>query len=446
MTGLGTGVGLIARRFGFVLPAPWGSIPQIAVFGCSLAAQTSQDYTNHPAYNATGSCAWANLLSDGQFTFPHELNFGVVGDTTDQIVARLPALIAAKPSAVVLPCPATNDRNSNELRTAQHSIDNLIKILDACYSAGIPVILTTEFPRGNATFASGLITGTQLNYHRLLRRWVLDVAANRRGVTVIDTWPLLADLSRSDGAMLLVNTYDGTHLAPIGAAKVGAAIAAVLRAMFPRKWIHADYDAGGLYHATENPRGNLIPNPGMIGTAGTKDAASTGSLGDSNTSTRDAAFNSGTLTTAFSKVARAGFNDWQQVVLGGTAGATANQNLEIYQSASNANFAEGDKVRAVCDVELGTTMTGICGVTLRTTKTVGGVAESSSALRPIDTSPMPASGIYGGRTLLMVTRPFTVPAGAVTQMRARMVINTIPGAVVDGTVRWGNMRLEKVAA
>lgn len=422
------------------IPGP----PEVAIYGDSRAAQMSYNLTNHLTYSATGAAAWANVLSGGNFIFPADLNFGVTGDTTAQILARVGDVVASRAETVVY-FGGTNDRNSNELQTAATTIGNILATLNALLAAGKKVILCTDAPRGNATYSVYLLTTQQLRYHQQVRRWTIETAGRIPGVTVVDLYPLLNDYTRTDGALPVVNTYDGAHLSPVGAAIAGAAIADALKKVYPNKFYFGDADNANLYNATDNPRGNLINNGVMSGTAGTLDGASTGSLADSWTSTRDTAMNSGSVTSLFAKVARTNpTGSWQQVTLGGTSGATADPNMEIYTSASNSNFAEGDIVQAFCEMEIDAGATGLRGVTLRTTKTVNAASETSSALLYRDSANPFPSGFTGTNRLVMVTRPFTWGAGSTTSARTRIVISLVESTAINAVIRFGNVRMWKV--
>ena len=419
-------------------------IPKIAVLGDSRAAQMSYDLTNHDTYSATGLMAWVNVKSKGKYIVPAEYNFGVSGDTSTQILARTPDA-AASNAEVVVYIGGTNDRNSSELQSAATTIANITESINLLVAAGKKVILCTDMPRGNATYTAGLLTSQQLRYHQQIRRWTLDTARLIPGVLVADLYPLLADNTRTDGAMLVTYTYDGTHLNPVGAERAANPVVAILDALYPAPFYIPDYDNGSVWHATDNVRGNMISNGAMTGTAGTPGASSSGNLADSWTGTRNAAMNSGTVTSVFAKVARTDVvGSWQQVTIGGTAGATADPNLEIYIAAPNGNFSEGDVIQAIGEFEIDSGATGLKGVTLRTTQTVGGVAKTSSALLFKDAANPFPSGFTGTNKLLMVTRPEVIPAGSVTSVRVRIEIDLVEGVATTAVIRWGNIRLQKV--
>jgi lysophospholipase L1-like esterase len=420
------------------------ALPEVALYGDSRMAQNHYNLTNNLTYSATGLGAWAERFGKGQYAVPADLNFGVTGDTSAQMLARLPAVLASRAQCVVLMAP-TNDRNTSENQTFAYSRDNFATMISRLTQAGKRVVVLTDTPRGNATYPAYLLTAAQLGINQQFRRWLLDVVAKWRGVSIVDLYPLMADPLQTDGRQSVANAYDGVHLAPIGAATAGYALALVLRRLFPDPFYVLDRGNDGLYSAANNPRGNLLPNPTWLGNSGgTKDAVATGEMPASSTLTLDAAFKSGTLTVAIAKAARAGYPDWLTLTLGGNAGATANQNLEVYQAASNANFAEGDVVQGMMEVELD--CTGVWLATARATKTVNAASESSTALDGRDTAnPMP-TGLTGDKALFMLTRPFTWGAGATTSARLRFALQTIPGAAVAGTVKLGPARLAKLAA
>ena len=141
---------------------------------------------------------------DWESWFPHldARNFGVPGDTTQDVLDRLDDCIAAAPDHVYL-LIGTNDFG-NEGQSVEHVVANTERILSRLRDA-LPlteIVLQSVMPRARE-YAERIKT---VNNAYL-------VLAGRYRAQYLDLWPALA---QPDGELLPELTDDRLHLLPLG--------------------------------------------------------------------------------------------------------------------------------------------------------------------------------------------------------------------------------------
>lgn len=166
------------------------------------------------ATSAKAPWSWALVLTNQRFKFLK--NRGVAGQTTDQILARVPAVIADAPEYCHV-LAGTNDLPSVPAATI---IANLASIYDALTGAGIHIIAGTIYPR----------TGIDKARLATVNQWIREQGQTRRGFTVVDYY---ACLSESTGEMPPAYTTDGIHLTNSGGKAVGLALAQAINSLIP---------------------------------------------------------------------------------------------------------------------------------------------------------------------------------------------------------------------
>ncbi|MBF4461940.1 MULTISPECIES: GDSL-type esterase/lipase family protein [unclassified Rathayibacter] len=150
------------------------------------------------------------------------VNAGVGGATTDDVLERLPELVALAPDTVVV-LVGTNDLAWH--RTSEHVVRNIETIV-ATFRRDLPdvrLLMTSVLPRGH-DFAPQI---REINRHL----WQFAPTAH---AGYLDLWPVLAG---EDGGLLEQYSPDGLHLNEDGyrvwREALGPALEAVLR-MPPR--------------------------------------------------------------------------------------------------------------------------------------------------------------------------------------------------------------------
>jgi lysophospholipase L1-like esterase len=163
-----------------------------------------------------------SITEAGRWTqwFPEleTVNMGIAGETTDDVIARLPEVIAADPGTVVV-LVGTNDigRRRRSTEYIGRNIETILVELRR-HLPDARVILQSVMPR-TKDFAKSV---HQINVHI---RQFSSVATAR--AEWLDLWPVLAD---DDGALSTKYSDDGLHLNEAGyAAWVEALRPVVLR-------------------------------------------------------------------------------------------------------------------------------------------------------------------------------------------------------------------------
>jgi hypothetical protein len=227
--------------------------------------------------------------------------------------------------------------------TVAQSIANLKAGLNKFYAAGVVPIFQTVPPRsdGNNT---PVIRGANQQVNDAI--WAEYYARPRGSMYVLDAHAILTNLASTvDAPISPAYNADGVHLYDIGAATLGASLAAILdRALPPAQMIAPSQ--GNTFSRTLNPTG-YIGNASLAGTAGTISAAgSNGTLASNFTLSRTIG---STLQAVASKVAGPNGASYQQLVLTNSATGTSNEQLE-FGFTSTGVLAAADIVQGFCDM------------------------------------------------------------------------------------------------
>jgi hypothetical protein len=303
-----------------------------------------------PRINASGWAFWAEFWSRGRLDAGGDgVNFGVAGEGSDEILARVPDVLASDCDVVVL-LSSVNDI------TGADSAGNVEATIRALIAGGKIVIVVPELPRiagwSNARIAQ----------HMAVRRRCQMLAESLRGCYIADPWQKMADPATGGiAAGLYYDVY--VHMTKLGNCILGQAIADVAIGLTPEPSLLPAVNVGG-YDPVYNPAGNITNNALMTGTAGGKGAGVTGNVADAWTMTTTA-----DLSAAASKVTVDGV-EWQQVVISGTAGDTS-QYVEIAQNIPVQKMQIGDRLRVVCEIEVDAGAANVVGPILSITGSGG---------------------------------------------------------------------------
>lgn len=330
-------------------------VPLFAALGDSITEyNTSGGY-----YQARGYLTQARALLKNRFDFPVANNFGISGQTTTQMLARIADVIAARPYGCAV-MAGINDPRVQVPIAKETTKANLYAIYDALIAAGIVVVACPIMPCadwGAYLSGAGITSARQGVYwvNRMIRQYALT--ARRGTFYVADTDTATMDWANSLGNPLTTPpmTTDSIHPSNIGGETAGGALAAILDPMLPALQLIPRSQAL-IYDATTNPLGNRLASLGyQVGTAGTAGTGTSGSVTTGMTLARSVG---STLTAVASKRTRATVNgvpnagEIQDIVLGGgTGGATTEQIVYTRDLAAGAStFAIGDTL--VLDAEI----------------------------------------------------------------------------------------------
>lgn len=197
------------------------------------------------------------------------VNNGVPGQRSDQILARIPAILANNPTpGCLFVLAGTNDGSSFvSVSTFAANITAIKALTDA---ANVPLVLSTVPPR-SSTYA------TQNGYNRTYNTW-LRLWCRMQGVPLADSYKELVDVTTGYIAASY-DSGDGTHPNDAGhlamAAPIAAAIGTVVPPLSPWPVVAP---GGGLYSDPLMASGSMhsIAGPGTPSFSTT--AASNGDL------------------------------------------------------------------------------------------------------------------------------------------------------------------------
>jgi len=275
---------------------------------------------------------WLRLLSGQRISTTTALNFGISGQRTDQILARVAATIAAMQSAsakTVFLLAGTNDIG---VLTLGQSVANIGALIDAYRAAGIIVILIAETPRGG-------LSGDNLTHHQGIRDYCLSRHRPTAGVYAVNPWPALAASTN--------RVSDQVHLSVTGCRVLAEQVLGTVQALFSAAAIlppdNGEWSSGALLAGQ-----NVLSNALLSGGA---------SVATSWSVTNNAG---GTTTVTPSKVTTS-TGDWQQVAISGTPSGTGELFARLEQSvdARASLFGVGDTLDAMIEVEVDAGVSGV---------------------------------------------------------------------------------------
>lgn len=397
---------------------------KVAVVGDSVANANSYTDANVNKILAKGTLANAAYLGRQRWTFDPEDNFGVPGDDTAQVLARIDSVLASSTCAMIVLDCGTNDEGHG-LSVAQTKA-NYSAIINAIVNAGRMVTIIPPRPR-DITTPSYTMTATQYLRFVQRRQWMLGLADPSRGILVCDVWRYFADPSSTNGAPVANSTYDGgLHPNQYGGYLCGLALAELFglgRAdgIYPFIDVLCGQNTD-LYDATNNPTGCLNTNPMLIGGATIATGYTNGTGGG--------------LTNTATKVT-SGNRVWQQIALTGTATSSADV-WACYQTLTAGNIAVGDVVEGYCDLEVDSAA-GVSHIGLSLidstgfVKTAGGMADTSD----INSFTYPVFAHSG----VLKTPKFVLPT---TTIRAGIKARSINTVTAAATFRVGAMSFRKI--
>lgn len=250
--------------------------------GDSITEQTgARDETFR---EALGWLTWLAFLTGQKYRMPNALNFGVGGDDSNEMVARLNDMKGVESRYTFIQI-GTNDFNAGiPLETTfanyQTTIDFLKSNNDDYYFLSVP-------PKTDDTDEE-TIKRFKMN------EWLSENLADR----FIDIESVIVDPDSSVGDYGDGMSLDGTHLTPKSAYFIALKVAEHLG--LTDEFIPVDdmplFDQRDLFHATLNPTGNLVVNGGLDGNSGSN-AEPIGIAPDGWTTD----VTSGTATVSFAK-------------------------------------------------------------------------------------------------------------------------------------------------
>jgi len=222
---------------------------------------------------------------------------GVSGEDSIAQVTRLPSVLAAlssnPPTHFILQIAGNDTVNTNDLNTV--TLPNILSMVNMVLNAGMIPVLVPNIILLGLTGAQVIRAATIAEYMRTL--YQADTRLRFADVPRFTGDTLSATYAPVSGA---TSTGDNLHPTSIGSFLIGDAIYEAIENDV-RGYVRLAAMPNMVYDATNNPKGNLIANPFLIGTGGTGGAwVTTGSVPTGMTLNRTV----GTGTVAISKVNR----------------------------------------------------------------------------------------------------------------------------------------------
>ncbi len=299
-----------------------------AAIGDSYAALSTGTTVNSWVQQAAhGALPWARGLCNQQFYMPGAAIKGNGGDSLAAILARITDVTAmsiagpdgasVKPGIVVFHADAVNDLSS-DLATITSRFESC---LSAILAAGQVCVVVGPTPQGSGT----AFTAPQLALLASWRDYLRTRARPPQGILVADAWNDIA--SSPDGSVATATMLsDNKHWNPRAAYLVGQRIATEMAKFAPA--------------SRPLPGTNLVANPTLSGTAGTKSGGITGEVADSwgaSTTTL-----TGDQAIVASKVDIGGGNFAQQFHVTGTWAGAGNVSINRTLSGWGTTYNIGD--------------------------------------------------------------------------------------------------------
>jgi len=428
----------------------------LACLGDSIPANSRLINSTSSKYAGHGFMTWVRVLSNGRIYHPqapytagvangaNNMNFGIGGQNSSQIAARVGDVIAAKPAICIVEGSPNDGRDS---LTAAQTIANYKSIYDALQAAGIVIIALPMTPLGNPYT-------NQINNLSQQNDWLFRQPSIRPNFYIADIRNVLGDPTNSYNWRSGLADSDLVHPNSRGCYYVGKTVAEIINSL-PYTVLKPYSSQGDVYDATLNPSGNILSSPKMNGTGGTVTTTGTstgisGTAANSWTLAAGTASGLGGATVAGSNGVDATNVATQTLTIGGTMSSGTTQGFDFTQASINpAKFSLGSTVEAMLPIAVTTPFSNILSMEWRLdiTQTIGGVSSNwtASDLGPaVNPDLMPDENWSG----LLRTPQYTIdPTAVISAVQVGLRIrffDTTAGAVA-GTIVLGPPTLRQLA-
>ncbi len=191
-----------------------GKIPvdsRIVYVGDSITAHQFTVSGGQYFYMTSGYASWANILSGHKFYQPIGGNKGVAGERTDQIIARLGAILALRPKVTVMLLGTNDTSQSIPEATIKRNLNIIYKALRSIGSKVVAITIPDRFA------PTALLSSANETIRQNVNSWILSNP----------------DVISVDSSMLNDASYfsDGLHTNAAGAYLLGTAVAEKLNTL-----------------------------------------------------------------------------------------------------------------------------------------------------------------------------------------------------------------------
>lgn len=441
-----------------ILNAPNGSGRRVATIGTSLVQQSNATSSLQTSSVSRGWMPWAQFYSAGAIYHPvwydatviegwepsgvpdstrgfQGLNFGVSGQTSTEIVARLPYIETNYRNKfdILFIDAGTNDGGT---LTSAVIHANRVTIVEWALALGKIAVLLPILARATSSWASGSVSRKVANeVNSLSRTYILS----KRDTILFDWNAAWIDGSTADGTPYTVNTVDGIHFDTYGGDDVGylmwQLMSNFIPAGNPRVWSKDD-----VYDATYVPHGNILPNCFMSGTAGINGTGSSGSVADSMRSERSTG---SACTVVCSKETRPQGRGEYQVLTFDVVGTTEELFYFRTSTADTTHTVAGQWVIASCEVETNAS-DALVGVSMYLVDQNGTSGKSTYGMKYFDNGTNNSKWKPKERSGVLISQPILL-AGDSTTMRWRVEIRVRGAVTINPVIKIGGVELRPIA-
>lgn len=414
-------------------------VPLIAFDGDSRMDQGLDVYRT----NGIGPQYWLSFLLRGRFDVRSDLSFGIGGQNSTEVLARVQSTIAAckaRGCTKLVALFGVNDRGNaaSAGSTAAVTIANLKAYQAAVLDAGIDLVWVAEIPPSNPAWQAanpaepeyGLQPAAVLS-HLAVRRWLLAQPFVHPRVQVADPFPAMVNALSAAADAKVGMLKDPKHESELGAWTIAKSLVPIIEQQLPP--LSRVTASVADVSAASNPGGSLVANTMLTGTGGTFSGAGahSGTLPDG----WDASIASG-VSAAFSVVTDADGDVWLQASLSGTAAAVTW--LTLSAGVNTTALTTGAEIVAVCAQQVDSGHVGLIGNPVRAVVTMAdastpytGAGMNTALSTDIDRRYPP--GAHDG---VAVSPPMPIAAGAVNAARLELQAVGHAGIVLSATLRW----------
>lgn len=422
-----------------ILPSPLNR-RRCGALGDSISADSCNG-AGGTTWTNWGYLAWLRRHLGQRIDLPTARVYAVAGRSIANVVdEQLPAALGDALDIAFVHV-GTNSLGSDTTANLTTGPKGLKTVYDALRANSTFVVAIPIRVHGPAT----AITGANLKQMAAIARWQAEYCRANAGILFVDVNAAYLDFATGNARSGLLR--DDTHDLQAGAMQMGRLVADAVAPLVPAvedRLLHL----GDVFDAAANPRGNLLVNGLLAGSATGYPNLQNGATGNVPTGGWAGlrSTTSSSVTATFSKESDPAFTGLTKAVM--TVGGTADTTLSLLQQYVDLTGlvsppAPGDAVQAECEVEYAINAGSFAGLTLRLDADNAADAVLASS---IDGDQTLANGTLppGSATLTYRTEPLVIPPNT-RYLRFRLYAGTGASGTLDGVFKVRRCAMRKVS-
>lgn len=434
-------LGLIMRAINFT--ARRGA--RVCFVGDSLIDYSVTRTTTNLQFNSNGVCSWIQALCGWRFNSEASDNYGAAGETSSQILLRIPA-IAAKAYDIAVLDMGENNVNVTDASVLLADLNAAVKLFAA---AGTHVVVLPVFPRSNTGVDSNV--GAKNTIICGFNTALAAYCRTHRGISWAGQY--LPQYIGTDGMAKAANLFDGTHPTPTGAKAIAQGAADIINAILPALPDRVAYSALDIYDAGGSPvrnlYGNMLANGMMTGSTA---ATTLGSIVSGvkptpswTNATSSSAVSSGTAVWSKQSPSPSGIGDAAVLTMTNVAGSDANWEIMMLQGPTTG-FAAGDVLEAIAMFDVAASPVNIKAVHMHVRESDGSTsvdhygmakfAQSGSPPLAVDLGVPTAGYSIPIKSPQFTVRPYSGSGTASVQVRLGVIADTTGSGGASGVFKF----------